>query len=441
MKKKHLSISKIGGLVELILFSGIYYYFWRNIYRPYLIAPYYGYGKYIIIGFYTMILLVSLYICDGFKFGILKAFDVTISQIICIILANCFAYFEIGLLSNRLVTVVPILVMTAIDFVLAIVLVFIYSKLYHQVNTPDDILLVTGEEDVTSFVKKVHSRKDRFQISQIINYNDGDYKVQMAIDSHEAVILHDIPAEIRNDILKYCYAIGKKCYVVPKITDILNSGAEDTTLFDTPFFMIKRKGLSFSQRFIKRSLDLFFSCLAALVLSPLFLIVMLCIKIEDGGPVFYKQDRITINHKHFDILKFRSMIVDAEKHGAQPAVDHDPRITKVGRIIRATRIDELPQIFNIIKGDMSIVGPRPERYENVDEYTAQIPEFVFREQVKAGLTGYAQVLGKYNTSAYDKLRMDLIYIQNYSLTLDIKLVFMTVAVMFKKEATEGFDNK
>ena len=188
-------------------------------------------------------------------------------------------------------------------------------------------------------------------------------------------------------------------------------------------------------------MDIVCSLLALIVFSPLFLVVSLAIKLGDGGPVFYKQKRCTRDLKTFDILKFRSMVVDAEKDGPQPAVDNDSRITKVGKIIRTLRIDELPQIINILKGDMSIVGPRPERIEHVEKYSEEIPEFVCRYKVKGGLTGYAQVYGKYNTSAYNKLKMDLIYIQNYSLAMDFKLILMTVRILFKKESTEGFDKR
>ena len=156
--------------------------------------------------------------------------------------------------------------------------------------------------------------------------------------------------------------------------------------------------------------------------------------------MFYRQRRVTRWGKEFEILKFRSMIVDAEKDGHSiPATGQDPRVIKVGRVIRPTRIDELPQILNILRGDMSIVGPRPERVEHVEKYSAEIPEFAYRLKVKGGLTGYAQIYGKYNTSAYDKLRLDLMYIENYSLLLDIKLILQTVRVLFSKSSTEGFE--
>jgi lipopolysaccharide/colanic/teichoic acid biosynthesis glycosyltransferase len=172
------------------------------------------------------------------------------------------------------------------------------------------------------------------------------------------------------------------------------------------------------------------------------LIIALAIKLEDGGPVFYKQKRVTIGGNTFDILKFRSMIVNAEELGISiPATGNDPRITKVGKVIRAMRIDELPQILNILKGDMSIVGPRPERVEHVEKYTELIPEFKYRLKVKGGLTGYAQIYGKYNTSAYDKLRMDLMYIEGYSFLLDLKLIITTIRILFSKESTEGFEKQ
>ena len=176
------------------------------------------------------------------------------------------------------------------------------------------------------------------------------------------------------------------------------------------------------------------------VAAPIMLAVAAAIKLEDGGPVFYKQDRLTRGGREFKILKFRSMIVDAEKYaGAVLASGDDPRITRVGKVIRATRLDELPQLLNILKGDMSIVGPRPERKCLADEITKELPEFPYRLKVRGGLTGYAQIFGKYNTSAYDKLRLDLIYIENYSLLLDFKLIILTLRIIFSKDSTEGID--
>lgn len=205
--------------------------------------------------------------------------------------------------------------------------------------------------------------------------------------------------------------------------------------------MSRNRGLTLEQRILKRTMDIVISAIAIIITSPIMFICAVAIKLDDGGPILFKQNRITINGKIFNVLKFRSMIVDADKDGAKKAVSDDDRITRVGKVIRACRMDELPQLFNILRGDMSLVGPRPERIENVYEYSQKHPEFELRHRVKGGLTGFAQLYGKYNTSPEDKLHMDLIYIETYSLLLDIKLLILTVKVLFMRESTEGFSEK
>jgi lipopolysaccharide/colanic/teichoic acid biosynthesis glycosyltransferase len=189
-------------------------------------------------------------------------------------------------------------------------------------------------------------------------------------------------------------------------------------------------------------MDIFIACISLIAFSPMIAIISIAIKLYDGGPVFYKQERLTRNGKIFEIYKFRSMIVDAEKeYGACLAFENDARITPIGKIIRKIRFDEIPQIFNILKGDMSIVGPRPERPVIAAEYEKRIPEFDYRLKVKAGLTGYAQVLGQYNTTPYDKLKLDLMYIESYSLILDIKLILMTIKILFIKDSSKGISKE
>ena len=254
------------------------------------------------------------------------------------------------------------------------------------------------------------------------------------------MVINGVEGQLRNDILKYCYRQAIRTYVAPKVSDIIIRGASEINLFDTPLLLVRGRALSYPQRIVKRTFDLVVCSIALIIASPFMLIIAAAIKLEDGGPVFFKQKRATYDGKTFDILKFRSMIVDAEKYGHSiPATEKDPRITKVGNVIRAIRFDELPQLLNIIKGDMSIVGPRPERVEHMQAYGQEVPEFDFRLKVKGGLTGYAQIYGKYNTSPYDKLRMDLMYVENYSFFNDLKLILMTLRILLKKESTEGFD--
>ena len=270
----------------------------------------------------------------------------------------------------------------------------------------------------------------------------GFEQIKKEICEHDSVILNDIPAQIRNDILKYCYHNEIRTYIVPKITDIIIKGAPDINLFDTPLMLVKGRGLTASERFTKRVLDIVLCLIVMIPFLIILAVVGIAIKLDDHGPVFYTQDRLTKDLKVFKIYKFRSMKVHSEKEETfQGAESDDPRITRVGRFIRRTRIDELPQIINILKGDMSIVGVRPEHIADMKLHEAEIPEYSERYKVKAGLTGYAQVYGKYNTSPYDKLRMDLMYIENYSLMLDVKLILMTLRTLTKDDSTEGFDKK
>jgi exopolysaccharide biosynthesis polyprenyl glycosylphosphotransferase len=304
------------------------------------------------------------------------------------------------------------------------------------------MLMIYGDERSVSLKLKFDSTQGntgKYHVDKLVSADVGLDELKNMIKDYDAVIISDIPAELRNDILKYCYAKGVRTYLTPKISDIITTGAEDISLFDTPLSLVKGLGMTIGQRFVKRSFDILLSLIALIILSPLWIGIAIAIKLEDHGPIFYRQKRVTRGGKEFDILKFRSMIVDAEAKGVIPATDHDPRITKVGRFIRACRADELPQLINILKGEMSIVGPRPERVEHVEKYKKLVPEFVYREKVKGGLTGYAQIYGKYNTTALDKLKYDLMYIEEYSFFLDFKIILMTVRILFEKESTEGFD--
>ena len=253
-------------------------------------------------------------------------------------------------------------------------------------------------------------------------------------------MLWDIPTMERNLLLKYCYSKFIRVYVMPKIPDVMIKGADQLHLFDTPIFLTREYALTVGQRMAKRTIDLICALILLVIALPFMLVTSVFIKCYDGGPVLYKQTRCTRDGRKFQIMKFRSMRVDAEKDGvARLAARNDGRVTPVGKFIRAVRIDELPQLFNILKGDMSFIGPRPERPEIIRQYLEDMPEFAFRMKVKAGLTGYAQVYGKYNTTPYDKLKLDLTYIENYTVWLDLKLMLLTLKILIRPESTEGID--
>lgn len=424
-------------LLEILILTLLYYFVWMHGYT----LAYFAYkGKYVLMGVYAVLLYIFFQNSDCTMFGQLHRVDLIIGQIISIVLVNGITYFQLCLIANQMLTPAPILILTAGEVALAAVLVVLYTGLYHKLYAPHEMLLIYGNRRGVSLKIKMDSRRDKYNISKLISVEEGFEAICREMGKYDAVILSDVPAQIRNDILKYCYRYRIRTYLSPKLTDIMIRGGKNITLFDTPLLLVKGTGLTPAQRVAKRCMDIVLSAIALLITSPAFLAVAISIKLEDGGPVFYKQKRLTRNGREFEILKFRSMIVDAEKYaGAVLATEDDPRITKTGKVIRATRLDELPQLLNILKGDMSIVGPRPERKVIADEYCKDIPEFAYRLKVRGGLTGYAQIYGKYNTSAYDKLRLDLMYIENYSFLLDIKLIILTMRIIFSKESTEGID--
>jgi exopolysaccharide biosynthesis polyprenyl glycosylphosphotransferase len=317
----------------------------------------------------------------------------------------------------------------------------ISQAFYTMLFPPRDMVLVSGDRSPEYILDKFASRPEKYNICKIMNISEGVEAIIEEIQKrYDGVVLWDIPMKQRNQLLKFCYGHNIRVYLMPKISDVIIKGSTEMHIFDTPIYLTREYSLKFEERFAKRVIDLVCSLILFVIASPFMLITAILIKLYDGGPVLYKQTRCTIGGKEFKILKFRSMKVDAEKDGvARLAKKNDDRITPIGKFIRAVRIDELPQIINILKGDMSFVGPRPERPEIIKQYEDEMPEFVYRMRVKAGLAGYAQVYGKYNTTPYDKLKLDLAYIENYSVWLDIKIMLLTLKILLKPESTEGVD--
>lgn len=426
-------------LLEVLILTVVYYLVWKQGYEMYAFAYK---GKYVLMGVYGLLTYLIFQNADCTMFGQLSRIDLIIGQIISLFLVNFITYLQLCLIGNAVLPLIPMVKLFVIQAVVAIGLILLYTTVYHKLYAPHNMLLIYGNKNSIGLKLKMDSRKDKYNITGLICADEGYDAIVQKIHQYDAIILNDVAAPLRNDILKFCYRFRVRTYVAPKLTDIMLRGAKGISLFDTPLLLVKGTGLTPAQRVGKRLMDILLCSIAMIVAAPVMAVVAIAIKLEDGGPVFFKQKRMTRNGREFDILKFRSMIVDAEKYaGAVLATDNDPRITKVGKVIRATRLDELPQILNILKGDMSIVGPRPERKVIADEYCKDIPEFAYRLKVRGGLTGYAQIYGKYNTSAYDKLRLDLMYIENYSFMLDIKLIILTLRIIFSKESTEGIDKQ
>lgn len=430
-------------LLTLDAMCGAFGYLWYQYLNSLNEKPFTGSGNLMQIAVYAVVTLLLIRIFGGFEIGFYTPLNAILSQILAMACVNFVMAVQIVLTISSIYTLdeifLAMLILWGVQMVISIILVMIFDHLYVRLFPAWDMLVIYENDSVQMFLDKVNTRKDKYVVSEIIHISEGFEKICKKMKEHDSVIVYDINSGLRNDIIKFCYGEGIRVYQTPKLSDIMIRSAKEHHLFDTPLLMSDNIGLTFEQKFLKRLIDILVSLFMLVITSPIMLLTAICIKLEDHGPVMFTQKRITLNDREFTIYKFRSMIVDAEADGkARPATNDDDRITKVGRFIRKTRIDELPQLYNVLKGDMSLVGPRPERVEHVQKYTKQIPEFCYRTKVKGGLTGYAQVYGKYNTTAYDKLKLDLMYIENYSLALDLRIVIMTIKVLFMKSSTEGF---
>lgn len=422
-------ISFISAVLLLCILTGLFGAVWYNNYSETIVLPFYRRGNWTLIGIYCILIVLFFKTYGGFKLGYLKKTDMLYSQLISMVCVNTIAYFMISLIGRDFMAFVPILNLTFTDFGVIAIWTVLSGRLYFLLYPPRKLIILYGSRQAASLVLKMSQRVDKYMICESISVSEPPEKVQELILKYEGVIICDIPAVQRNKYLKFCFEKSVRAYIAPKISDIIIRGGDDIRLFDTPLLLCRNYGLTFEQQLAKRFFDIVFSVIALLLLSPLMLISAIAVKLCDGGKIFYKQKRLTINGKEFYVYKFRSMIADAEKNGILLSSDNDDRITPVGKILRKFRIDELPQLLNILKGDMSVVGPRPERPELTRLYRQQMPEFEFRLKVKAGLTGYAQVTGVYDTSPYDKLKMDLMYIENYSFRMDLQIILMTIKTM------------
>ena len=317
---------------------------------------------------------------------------------------------------------------------------YLGNRFYFHLNAPrKTLLLYRDDRDRRRFGDITGKPMERlYQVVKEIRFDGAFSEIQPELGrGYDAVFVAGLNSRCRNGILKYCEETGLRGFFLPHVGDVIMQGAEHIQAFDSPVMMVRRKNLMPGYRTAKRASDAVLAALGLAVLSPVFAVIAIAVKATDGGPVFYRQERLTKDGKVFSILKFRSMRTDAEKDGLARLSDgiRDERVTPVGRILRLSHLDELPQLWNILAGDMSFVGPRPERPELTEKYAEIIPDFKLRLQVKAGLTGYAQVYGKYNTDPYEKLEFDLMYMNHMSVLTDIKLMFATAGILFSSENT------
>ena len=443
MREKYKRLVRfLNYLIIIGSLTAIFAYVWYTHFADnddLLLKPFFRRGNYALIVLYAVIAFLFYRVFGATKIGHMRLLEAAYTQVLSVLCINAVTYLQLCLIGHWKFTanLSPILWMTLADIIL-VLLWSVVSKIgYAKLFPPRKLLVVYGPYNPKSLMQKLENRKDKYTICGAISIDRDMEEIKQQIRECGSVILTDIPAETRNELLKFCFRENIRCYGIPKISDIMIRQSEEIHLFDTSLLLFRNAGLSVEQQFVKRVFDVIFSVLFLVAAFPIMLVIAICIKVYDGGPVFFVQERLTQDGKIFKLYKFRSMRVSGEKSEYCLTRENDSRVTPVGRVLRNIHFDELPQIINILKGDMSFVGPRPECPNLAEEYRQLVPEFDFRLKMKAGLTGYAQVYGKYNTTPLDKLKLDMMYIESYSFWLDLKLILLTVKILFQKERTEG----
>lgn len=439
MKKlKHDLGLRLVKLLNVILMTLPFAACWFCYYAQRVYVPYHQMGNWMIIGLFVLLYVIFARIYDAFYVSLSRISEMIYSQALAFLMSDCIMFVVFWLLIRSFPALWPGLLALAAQLLLSALWSFLAHKWYFKSFPPKRSAIICDRDYGIQGLVHDYGLQKKFYVCKVLD-SQSCIDDLTQLEDVGAVFVSGVSSHARNIILKYCITNSIDTYLLPRVGDIIMSGAKKMHMFHLPMLRVNRCNPKPEAQILKRLFDIISSAIVLLAVSPIMLITAIAIKVSDGGPVFYKQNRLTRNGKVFQVLKFRSMRVDAEKNGVArlSSGDKDDRITPVGRVIRKLRIDELPQLLNILGGSMSVVGPRPERPEIAEQYEKELPEFSLRLQVKAGLTGYAQVYGKYNTTPYDKLQMDLMYIANPSFIEDLKIIFATIKIIFLPESTEG----
>ena len=435
---KHDLILRIIKTLDTVLMTVPFALCWYLYYAKHIASPFYAKGDYLVVALFFALFIIFGRVYDAFLMSMQRISEIVYAQFLAVAVSDFIMYIVIWLLSKHLPNILPGVAALVGQVIMAAVWAYNAHHAYFKIFPPQATAVIYDTRQGMEKLIGKYGLDTKYKVVLTATADECIANLAM-LDGVSMVFMSGIHSHDRNVILKYCVENNIGIFVIPRIGDTIMSGAYPMHMFHLPMLKVGRYHPQPEYLFIKRLLDIVISAVALVVLSPIFLVTAIAIKATDHGPVFYKQIRLTKDGKEFGILKFRSMRVDAEKDGVArlSSGEHDDRITPVGRVIRACRIDELPQLLNILRGELSIVGPRPERPEIAAQYCEEMPEFSLRLQAKAGLTGYAQIYGKYNTTPYDKLVMDLMYIAHPSIVEDLKIMFATVKILFMPESTEG----
>lgn len=431
-------------LLKLILFASLFTIFFSifSIDNPWLFDLSRTSGVTMVTFVVLGTALMSVY--GGYAIGVQKSKPIIYSMVLATIITDFVTHFQLCIMNageqknNHFVYEAPhlLLLVIVLQILAIVVLTYAGNYIYFSIEPPENSCVISSsKESLGEIIPKIGKFKKQYKINEIISSSSPD--ILDAIDRNHTIFLYNIPISQRTELVEYCFQNNKDLYYNFDISDVVSMGAKFMTIDDASMVAHPVKELTIEQRTVKRLIDIIFSFIGTIITLPIMLICAMAIKIDDGGKVFYRQKRMTKDEKVFEVLKFRTM---REAGSINISVtENDDRITRVGHILRKFRVDELPQLLNILAGEMSIVGPRPEMLENVEKYTNQLPEFSYRLRAKAGLTGLAQISGKYNTSPKDKLVLDLMYIERFSIWQDIKIIFQTFTVLFKADdSTQAF---
>ena len=436
---RHDIPTRLWKILNLILMAASFALVWYPYYSVHAQVQYYRKGDWVVIAMFAVLYFVLCRSYEGFNISTNQKSEVIYSQFLALLVTDFVMFMFIWLLSLDFPNVFPMAMSLAIQVGISILWAWFGQAWYFKVNKPRKSVVVAENRDGFDKLVADYGMDKKYDVQGTLSVDETLSNLEILKD-YQTIFMAGIHSHDRNIILKYCVEQGVEVLMIPRVGDVIMGSARKMHMFHLPIMQVRRYHPLPEYIIFKRAFDIVCSLFFLIVFSPFMLITAIAVK-SDGGPALYKQKRLTKDGKEFYILKFRSMRVDAEKDGVArlSTGDKDDRITKVGKVIRAIRFDELPQVFNILKGEMSIVGPRPERPEIAAQYEKDIPEFRLRLQAKAGLTGYAQVYGKYNTTPYDKLLMDLMYIGHPSIIEDLRICFATVKILFMKESTEGVE--
>ena len=437
---KHDVTLRLVKVLDAVLITVPFATAWLFYYAGRTWSPFYLKGNWAVIGLFLFLYAMFGKIYDAFLVSMNQMFEAVYSQSLAALFSDSVMYVVGWLLTKHLPNPVPLFFVFFCQILLAAVWFKLANKWYYSVFPPKKSAVIYDMRNGLERLVDEYGLAKKFDI-RLTEGVEECLKNICILDGLDAVFLSGIHSHDRNIILKYCVEKGIEIYVIPRIGDTIMSSAKQMHMFHLPILRTGRYSPSPVYLAAKRLVDITVALAALIILSPIWFMTAIAIKAEDGSDIFYRQCRLTKDGKKFDVLKFRSMKMDAEGDGVArlSSGENDERLTKVGRIIRKVRLDELPQLLCILKGDMSIVGPRPERPEIAKQYEEEMPEFRLRLQAKAGLTGYAQVYGKYNTTPYDKLQMDLMYIAHPGMVEDFRIMLATVKILFLPESTEGVE--